>query len=62
MTSIWRRQPGQRIRSRNLVRKAATDASQLVAMGFFEATEEEPPPAGEAVTPIFASQYRRRAA
>lgn len=37
MANLWRRQPGNRVRSGNLVKRAATDTSVLIANEFFEA-------------------------
>lgn len=43
MANLWRRQPSFRLKSRNLVRKRAVDASTLIAEGFFEAAPPPPP-------------------
>jgi len=43
MANVWRRQPSTRLTSRDLVRNTTTDASQLIAVAFFEPSEPEPP-------------------
>jgi hypothetical protein len=43
MTNIWRRQPSQKLRSADFVRKQTDSAATKIAEGFWEATT--PPPA-----------------
>jgi len=55
MANIWRKQPSGRLRHGNLLRRAPTDASQLIATGFFVGLSQVLTSSMSALLPHFSS-------